>query len=128
MSISNAINQHELPIATNGAADVNVPAAATNAVITLAAPGATKVNVISGVAWSYSAAPTGGRLRIEDVSGTTIFDIDITAAGPGYIPFVPPKKNAALNTAMIITLFSGGGAVQGKVNVLGAWTETLTGI
>jgi hypothetical protein len=128
MSIANAINGHEEPIATNGASDNNTPAANTNAVITLAAPGAGKVNVISGVAWSYSGNPTGGRLKIEDVSGTIVFDIDIITGGPGFIPFVPPKKNAAANTALIITLFAGGGTIQGKVNVLGAWTESSTGV
>jgi hypothetical protein len=128
MSINNAVNQHELPLPTNGSADNNTPATNTNAVITLAAPGAGKVNVLSGVAWSYSAAPTGGRLKLEDVSGTIVFDIDITSAGPGFIPFVPPKKNAAANTAFIITLYAGGAGIQGKVNVLGAWTESSTGV
>jgi hypothetical protein len=128
MSIANAINQHEEPIATNGTADNNTPATNTNAVITLAAPGAGKVNVISGVAWSYSGVPTGGRLKIEDVSGTIVFDIDIVSGGPGFIPFTPPKKNAAANTAMIITLYAGGAGIQGKLNVLGAWTETSSGV
>jgi hypothetical protein len=126
MSVANAINHHEVPIA-DATSDNNTPATNTNAVITYAAAGAGQVNVISGVAWSYSAAPTGGRLKIEDGSGNIVFDIDITAAGPGFIPFRPPKKGTA-NTALILTLYAGGSGVQGKVNALGAWTETSTSI
>lgn len=104
------------------AADVHAPSAATAAVVTYAAE-AGKKHCISGVAWSYSAAPTGGNLKIEDVSGTTIFSIDITAAGPGIITFPIPKKSAAVNTAMIVTLASGAGSVVGKLSVLNHWTE-----
>ena len=105
------------------AADIHLPAAATAAVVTYAAV-AGKRHVISGIAYSYSAAPTGGNLKVEDVSGTTIFSMDITAAGPGVVYFDPAKGNALPNTALIITLASGAGAVVGKVNVLGHW---LTG-
>src|SRR5207245_10608462 len=68
------------------------------------------------------------RLKIEDVSGTIVFDIDIVSGGAGFIPFTPPKKNAAANTALIITLYAGGSGIQGKVNGLGAWTEASTGV
>ena len=44
-------------------------------------------HVIYGVAWSYDADPTGGGLQIEDGSGNTVFLIDITKGGPGFIPF-----------------------------------------
>ena len=106
------------------AADVNIPAANTAAVITYAAVSG-KRHAISGIAYSYSAAPTGGNLKIEDVAGTTIFSLDITAAGPGDpIYFDPAKGNALPNTALIITLAAGGVGISGKVNVLGHW---LTG-
>jgi hypothetical protein len=103
--------------------DVSAPAANTAAVVTYAAV-ANERHCIGGIAWSYSGGtPTGGNLKVEDVSGTTVFSIDITAAGPGFIPFSPPKRSAAVNTALIITLAAGGGGVSGKVSVLGHWRE-----
>ena len=103
------------------AEDFHAPVAATAAVVTYAAdPNA--AHIISGIAWSYSAAPTGGNLKIENGSGVTVFTMDITAAGPGYIYFEPAKKGG-LNTAMIVTLASGAGAVVGKVSVINHWTE-----
>jgi hypothetical protein len=98
------------------AADVHAPAAATAAVVTYAAVAAKK-HYIYSITWSYSAAPTGGNLKIEDVSGTTVFTTDITAAGPGQLTFARPIVSSAVNTAMIVTLASGGGAVVGKVSV-----------
>jgi hypothetical protein len=122
VSIANAINGHEYPI-TGTTADA---ASATHAavVITYAAGAAGVFNCIGGVAWSYSAAPTGGNLKIEDGSGNTIFSIDITAAGAGFIPFTPPKKGSAA-TALIITLADGGAGIGGKLSILGAWTEKV---
>lgn len=98
--------------------NIHVPAAATAAIVTYAAAGAGVAHLIEGVAWSYSAAPTGGRLTITD-AGVTVFDIDITAAGPGYIPFPRGLRSDAANTAMVVTLASGAGAVAGKVAVIG---------
>jgi len=104
------------------AANVHEPAAATPAVVTKAAGGAGVVNVIGQVAWSLSEAPAAHvNLMIEDGVGTTIFSVDVTSAGPGFISFNPPMRGSA-NTAMIITLASGAGAVIGKVSVH-TWTE-----
>ena len=100
------------------AAHVNAPAANTAAVITLAAT-ASKKHYIPRVVWSYDAAPTGGRLTITD-DGTTVFDLSITAAGPGVIDV--GIESAAVNKAMVITLAAGGGVVVGKVNIPGART------
>lgn len=83
---------------------------------------ADKCHVISGVAWSYSAAPTGGRLTIEDGAGVVVLDLDITTAGPDSVQFVPPKRGT-MNTALIVTLAAPGGAVVGKLNILGHWLE-----
>jgi hypothetical protein len=103
--------------------DVHAPASNTAAVVTYAAV-PNERHCIGGVAWSYTGGtPTGGNLRIEDVSGTTVFSIDITAAGAGFFPFTPPMRSAAANTAMIITLAAGGSGVTGKVSVLGHWRE-----
>ncbi len=71
------------------------------------------------LAWSYSAAPTGGRLTVQD-GATTILDFSITAAGPRSLPSGgPPARlglKGSLNTAMTVTLAAGGAAVSGKVN------------
>jgi hypothetical protein len=71
-------------------------------------------HAIGGVAWSYNGTPTGGNLIIQDGS-TTIFQIDVTAAGPGFIPFDPPLAITAGN-ALTATLAAGGSGVSGKVN------------
>ena len=95
----------------------HVPAAATAAVVTIEAD-ASRPNVISQIFWSYSAAPTAGSLKVEDVSGTIVWGPHhITAGGPGQVDFMPPLCNAVKNTAMIVTLASGGGAVEGVLSV-----------
>ncbi len=103
------------------AGDVHEPAANTAAVVTYAAV-AGKRHAITGVYWSYDGAPTGGNLIIEDGSGTTVFSIDITAAGPGYIIF-PLAKAGSINTALIVTLAAAGASVTGKVSVMNHWIE-----
>ncbi len=102
-------------------ADANAPSSNAAAVVTYGAVSAL-CNVISGIAWSYSTAPTGGNLKIEDGAGNTVFTIDITAAGPGVFTF-DPHKRGTVNTAMIVTLAAGGSGVTGKVSVLGHWTN-----
>ncbi len=78
-----------------------------------------QAHVLGGVAWSYSAAPTSGSLTVKDGSDT-VFQIDITAAGPGFVPFNPPLKGKPKNS-MTVTLADGG--VNNKVNALGKWVE-----
>lgn len=102
-------------------ADVHAPAADTAAVVTYSAASGQK-HIISGIAWSYNGAPTGGNLKIEDGSGVTVFDMDITSAGAGIIEFPFPKAGS-VNTAMIITLAAGGGTVVGTLSVLNHWKE-----
>jgi hypothetical protein len=106
----------------SAAADVHAPSSNAAAIVTYAAGGAGVVHVISGVAWSYSAAPTGGNLKVENGSGVTVFTMDISTGGAGFIPFPFPKKGSA-NTAMITTLAAGGSGITGKVSVLNHWTE-----
>lgn len=103
------------------AADVNAPSSNTAAVVTYAAT-AGAAHVVSGIGWSYSGSPTAGNLKIEDGSGNTVFSLDITAGGPGFLPF-DPHKRGTVNTAMIVTLAAGGSGVSGKVSVLGHWTN-----
>lgn len=106
-----------VPFAT---ADIHEPAANTAAVVTYAANNAK--HVIGGLSWSYSAAPTGGNLKIENGAGTTVYSVDITAAGPGSIEF-PQARRGSSATALIITLAAGGGGITGKLNVTSHWIE-----
>jgi hypothetical protein len=119
MSIPNSINVNQEPIAGSTSDTANATHSA--ATITYAAAGAGKVNVISGLYWSFSGTPAAAtNLQISDGSNV-IFSIDITAAGAGFIPFNPPKKGTA-NTAMTITLADGGSGIVGRVNT-NAWVE-----
>jgi len=104
------------------AADVHAPAANTAAVVTYAAVAGEK-HVVTGIAWSYIGGTPDGNLTIEDVSGTTVFTLDIDKSGAGSVEFPIPKKSAAANKAMIITLAAGGDGVTGKVSVINHWTE-----
>lgn len=120
MTIANAINSHESPVAAS-ASDVHAPAAATAAVVSYAAAGSGISHCVGQVSWSYSATPTGGNIKIEDGSGNTVFSMDITDPGPGTITFKPPKKGTT-NTLLKITLASGAGSVVGKLSA-NHWTE-----
>lgn len=94
--------------------DKATAAANTAVVITYAAvPGF--AHALHSIIASYSAAPTGGKVTIEDGAGTTVFEADITAAGPTTIPF-PVGLMGTKNTALVITLAAGAGAVVGKLN------------
>jgi hypothetical protein len=93
-------------------------ATAASAVVTYAAD-QYSFHSIEGVAWSYSGTPgAGARIQIEDGSGTVIFSEDITSSGPGFFSFEEGLRGS-VNTAMIVTLTSGGVGVTGKVNVVG---------
>ena len=102
------------PTITPTTKQVDTPAAATAAVVTIAAPGAGYRTVIKQIEWSYNAAPTGGNLTITS-GGTPIMNFDITAAGPAALVADIPANNA--NEAMVVTLASGAGAVVGKLTV-----------
>jgi len=93
---------------------LHVPSAATAAIVTLAAV-AGEIHVIDQITWSYSAAPTGGRLTVA-INSVTVLDIDITSAGPGSIQFTRGLHGID-NQAVVVTLASGAGSVAGKVNV-----------
>lgn len=105
------------------AGDRHLPSAATAAVVTYAAV-AGQYHVIRGIAYSYDSTPTGGNLKVEDVSGTSVFSIDVPVAGAAVIQFPIPLRSSIVNTALIVTLASGAGSVVGKVNVLGHTTES----
>jgi hypothetical protein len=103
-------------------ADVHAPAANAAAVVTYGAD-ATKCHVVTGIAWSYvGGIPVGGNLLITD-DGVTVFSLDIDQSGPGSIEFARPKKQAAANKALVITLAAGGAGVTGKLSITGHFTE-----
>lgn len=93
-------------------------ATAAAAVVTYAAVAALK-HIISGVVASYAGTTPAGSLKVEDVSGTVVFNVDLDGKGPFVITFPESIKAAAVNTALIVTLASGGTSVVGKVTVFG---------
>ena len=96
----------------------HAPAANTAAVVTLAAETGLSQG-LRGVAWSYEATPAGGNLKVED-DNITVFSVDITAAGPGFLPLCLRSSPGKL---LRVTLSAGGSGVSGKVNVLQHWAE-----
>lgn len=93
---------------------LDTPVANTQAQVIVASPGAGKRGVIKNIEWSYSAAPTGGRLLVLS-GGATIMDFDIIAGGPGSLVADIPANLA--NETMTVTLAAGAGAVIGKLTV-----------
>lgn len=74
---------------------------------------------LMGVAFSFSAAVTAGRLTIVDSVAGTILDLDLgTAAGWWQLQFPMPRKSP-INSTITITLATGGGSGVPKLNVLG---------
>lgn len=90
------------------------PGDATAAVITLAAD-ANEIHVLDWVVWSYDAAQTAGQLTVT-IAGTTVFDIDILASGPGSVTFPGGLYGSNKNEAMVITLKAGDTGEAGKLN------------
>lgn len=83
--------------------------------ITIAADAFIERSIIN-ISYSYSAAPTGGSIKVEDGSGTTIAFWYIIAGGPGHIPF-PAGLHGTLNNALIVTIAAGGAGVIGTLLV-----------
>ncbi len=96
--------------------ETNAPVANTDAVVTFAAS-ANKAWSITSISWSYDGSPTGGNLTVA-VGGVTKFQVDITAAGPGFFGLglgIGGEKNQAV----VFTLAAGGAGVSGKLNASG---------
>lgn len=87
----------------------HLPPAATAATKTISAVDK-KRHILHKVWWSYSEAPTGGRLTIS--GGLKSIDIDITNSGPGPLS---PDYVCEINTDLIVNLASGGGTCTGKL-------------
>ena len=76
------------------------------------------------VHWSYNGqGPAAGGLQITD--GVTLYQMDITAAGVGWLPF--DSTRWAQGAAVAIILLDGGVGVMGRLAVLGTRYEDLEG-
>ena len=97
------------------AEDNNSPSSNTNAVVSYGGVGGWS-HILAGVEWSYSGSGTlmGGNLLIQDGS-TTVFSLDITTMGAGFIPFNPPIMISA-GATLTVTLAAGSSNVTGKVS------------
>jgi len=96
---------------------VDTPAADTAAVVTLGADDS-ECHVITGIEFSYSEMPTGGRLTVVCGGSTTILDVDITSSGPGPLKWPHGLHNAGTKgEAVVVTLAAGGGTSLASLNV-----------
>lgn len=91
------------------------------ATITLAAGGAAQVRCLQGVVWSYSAAPTGGRLTIAS-SGQATLDVDTPAVGLNQLDPTQTFRGMPGQT-VVVTLAGGGASVVAKLNILNDYLE-----
>ena len=71
---------------------------------------------LTSLSWSYSGAPTGGTVTVV-VNAVTILQLDIAAAGPGFVELPPGGLECALGQSAVITLTAAGAAVVGRLNV-----------
>lgn len=88
-------------------------AAGSNAVITVSAD-ADQFWAIDWISWSFDAEPTDGNLKVE-IGGVTVWQVDITAAGPGHIEFCKPLYKGVAGQAAVVTL--SGTDADKKLNV-----------
>lgn len=93
-------------------AQSNTALSGADCVISLAAPATGEgQHVIDWLAWSYDATPTSGSLVIQDTTNnTTLFQVAITASGPGIFNFAERGLRTPKNAAITITLGGTGGA------------------
>lgn len=76
-------------------------------------------HVLGGVAWSYSATPSGGALTVESPSGTAIFGpMFVTEGGPGYFDFGGGLRGVE-GQDLLVRLSPGGVGVSGVVSAFG---------
>ena len=109
--------QGEVWIKSVGANPDHFVTGAPNADVTITLASARARHEFAGcILWSYSDTPTGGRLTVT--GGGFNLDVDIIAGGPDHIPFSIPQ-HAMNDEDIVITLAAGGGAVVGKLNLLG---------
>lgn len=95
----------------------NKPSSNTAAVITIAAV-SNVAHEVEQIAFSYDGAPTGGNVKIESPSGTTLCEHYVTGAGSGPVPLGNSCLKGAVGQALIITLAAGGSGVSGIINAI----------
>ena len=95
-------------------AGTNRTGSGTNADVTLTLSAEVgKRSSITSLSWSYSDAPTGGSIIIND-GANPVFRVDVTAAGPGFLPVLIEGSAGAV---MTVTLTAGGADVVGRLNI-----------
>jgi hypothetical protein len=107
------------------ASETSAPAANVAAVVQYGGQNGLS-HAIYGVAWSYNGSPTGGNLMIQD-GVTVVFQVDITAAGPGSFNFAAPLQ-ISVGSTMTITLAAGGSGISGKVDAIGHYVSGTEGV
>lgn len=111
-----AAEQGRVPVSEPGATPVNATAAVNTAVVATVTGVAGQTIRLLALSWSYNAAPTGGRMQIQD-GATTILDVDVAASGPGSVPLPPGGIKLTSGNTLTATLAAAGAAVTGKVNL-----------
>jgi len=114
-----------LPVPQRFPSTPNRVTSGTNAdgVLTKSAPGSGLRYAFGGmITWSYSGTPTGGRIVLT-VGGVTLYDFDITASGPGFMPL--PIHKGGDNEAVVLTIYAGGSGVVGKAGLSYCLTESV---
>lgn len=90
-------------------------AAANTAVVTTYAAVAGQRHRLTLLDASYSAAPAGARVLVQD-GAATVYDHDYGATQPSSVPIPPGGIQGSVNTQMVVTLAAGGAGVTGKLN------------
>lgn len=103
-------------LATEEPSDASSATAAANtAVTTTYAAAAGQRHRLTFLSFSYSAAPAGARITIQD-GASTILDLDYATTAVANVPLPPGGLEGSVNTAMTVTLAAGGAGVVGKLN------------
>lgn len=95
----------------------SAPAANNAAVINIAALASVR-HQLCYITYDYTALAAAGTLTVEDGAGNTVYSeaTVTTALAETRIPFTYPLRGS-VNTAMIITLPTGGAGVSGVLNI-----------
>lgn len=80
----------------------------SDAVISVAAD-PLKYRSVDWISWSYAGIPVSGGLRVL-LGGVLVYQIDITADGPGHSAFGLPLRSGVVNQALEVRLINGSAA------------------
>jgi len=91
--------------------------AAVNTAVTITVAGVAGASIrLAMLSWSYSAAPTAGRVTVQD-GATTVLDLDVGVSGFDQVPLPPGGIKMSVGNSCVVTLAAAGAAVIGKLNV-----------